>query len=122
MSITDTLLSYLVPKLTSQVENAATDGLGYILEKSELTLKAFNGLLREGGFGGKPIVSVETQVAYEDGSRPDMAGYDEDDLKRLLVGGEVLGSTLGWPGESISRTVRRFWTCDAVVHRSPGED
>lgn len=85
MSNTDTLLSYLVPKLTSQVENAATDGLGYILEKSELTLKVFNGLLREGGFGGKPIVSVETQVAYEDGSRPDMAGYDEDDLKRLLV-------------------------------------
>ncbi len=85
MSNTDTLLSYLVPRLTSQVENAATDCLGYILGKSETARDAFNVLLKVGGYTGKPIVRVETQVTYEDGSRPDMAGYDEDDVKRLLV-------------------------------------
>ena len=85
MSNTDTLLSYLVPKLTSQVENAATDGLGYILRKSETAMAAFNVLLKVGGYTGKPIVSVEAQVTYDDGSRPDMAGYDEDGVKRLLV-------------------------------------
>ena len=85
MSNDDTLLAYLVPKLTNQVENAATDGLCYILQKSEAARNAFNLLLQQGGYAGSPIVSVETQVAYEDGSRPDMAGYDEDDVKRLLV-------------------------------------
>ena len=30
MSDHDTLLSYLVPKLTPRVEDAATDGLGYL--------------------------------------------------------------------------------------------
>ena len=85
MSDSDTLLSYLVPKLTNQVENAATDGLGYILRKSKSAMDAFNVLLQQGGYAGNPIVRVETQASYEDGSRPDMTGYDEDDVKRLLV-------------------------------------
>ena len=29
-----TLMAYLVPKLTTRVEDAATDALGYILNKS----------------------------------------------------------------------------------------
>ena len=85
MSNTDTLLSYLVPKLTNQVENAATDGLGYILEKSESAMDAFNLLLQQGGYAGNPIARVETQASYDDGSRPDMTGHDEDNVKRLLV-------------------------------------
>ncbi len=85
MSNDDTLLAYLVPKLTSRVEDAATDGLGYILKKSVPAIDALNGLLRQGGFSGNPIVRVESQVAYEDGTRPDMTGYDEHDGKRLLV-------------------------------------
>ena len=80
-----TLLAYLVPKLTSQVENAATDALGYILNKSDASLNAMNGLLREGGFEVPPIARMETQVAYEDGAIPDMTGYDQDNVKRLLV-------------------------------------
>ncbi|MDE2887849.1 MAG: hypothetical protein OXR72_06510 [Gemmatimonadota bacterium] len=85
MSDSDTLLSYLVPKLTNQVENAATDGFGYILRKSKPARDAFNLLLQQGGYAGSSIVRVETQTSYEDGSRPDMSGYDEDDVKRLLV-------------------------------------
>lgn len=85
MSNSHTLLSFLVPKLTSQVENAATDGLCYILKKSESAMDAFNLLLQQGGYAGNQIVRVETQVAYEDASRPDMTGYDEHNGKHLLV-------------------------------------
>ena len=80
-----TLIAYLVPRLTRQVENAATDALNYILNRDTGSMQALNDLLREGGFDIEPIARVETQVTYEDGSRPDMAGYDEDNVKRVLV-------------------------------------
>ena len=80
-----TLLAHLVPRLTNQVENAATEGLGYILNRSTGSMQALNDLLQEGGFGIEPVVRVATQVTYEDGSRPDMAGYDKRDATRLLV-------------------------------------
>ena len=85
MANSDTLMAYLIPRLTVQVENAATEALSYILNRSPRSMQALNDLLREGGFGIEPITRVETQVTYEDGSRPDMAGYDKDNVKRLLV-------------------------------------
>ena len=85
MADSDTLMAYLVPRLTRQVENAATEALGYILNRSPRSMQVLNDLLREGGFDVEPITRVETQVTYEDGSRPDMAGYDKDNVKRLLV-------------------------------------
>ena len=45
MTDDDTLLAYLVPKLNRQVENAATDALGYILNKSTRCMEAMNNLL-----------------------------------------------------------------------------
>ena len=42
-------------------------------------------LLRDGDFQVGPIKRVETQVTYEDGSCPDMVGYDRNGAKRLLV-------------------------------------
>ena len=85
MTDNSSLLAFLVPRLTYQVENAATDALAYILNGSVEYMQVLNNLLREGGFPIEPIASVETQVTYEDGSRPDMAGYDAHHLKRLLV-------------------------------------
>ena len=85
MADNNTLISYLVPRLTIQVENAATDALGYIVNKSSDSMQALNELLSEGGFGVEKIVRVETQVTHEDGSRPDMAGYDKNNVMRLLV-------------------------------------
>ena len=85
MADSDTLMAYLVPRLTAQVENAATEAQGYILNRSPRSMQALNALLREGGFDVEPITRVETQVTYEDGSRPDMAGYDKNNVKRLLV-------------------------------------
>ncbi len=85
MADNETLLAYLVPRLTKQVENAATDALGYIINNSSRCLEALNDLIRQNGFDVVPIVRVETQVTYDDGSRPDMAGYDDDNAVRLLV-------------------------------------
>lgn len=42
----DTLLAHLVPRLTSQVENAATDALAFILNTSGACRSALNRLLR----------------------------------------------------------------------------
>lgn len=79
-----TLMAYLVPKLTHQVENAATDALGYILNKSVTSREALTDFLGEKGFDIPAIVRVETEVVIE-GGRADMAGYDETDATRLLV-------------------------------------
>ena len=81
----DTLLAHLLPKYTSSLEDAATDAVAYILNKSPEAMGALNDLLRHGGFEIQPIAKVRTQVDYEDGSRPDMTGYDKDDVGRLLV-------------------------------------
>ncbi len=80
-----TLLAYLVPRLTSRREDTATDGLAFILNKSTACRDALNLLLRDEHFALAPIVRVQTQVTYEDGSRPDLAGYDETGAKRVLV-------------------------------------
>lgn len=85
MANDSTLMAHLIPKLTSQVENAATDALAYILNRSTGAMQALNDLLREGGLNIEPIARAETQVTYKDGSRPDMAGYDEGNVVRLLV-------------------------------------
>ncbi len=85
MADDSTLMAYLIPRLTIQVENAATDALAYILNKSSGSMQALNNLLGEGGAAVRPIARVETQVTYEDGSRPDMAGYDANNMARLLV-------------------------------------
>ena len=85
MADNETLMAYLVPRLTRQVENAATDALAYILNKSAPARDALNDLLRESDFDIAPVVRVETQVTYEDGSIPDMVGYDNNGAKRLLV-------------------------------------
>ena len=85
MANDNTLLAHLIPRFTSRIEDAATDALAYILKKSEGARKALNDLLREGDFDIEPIVRVRTQVTLEDGSIPDMAGYDEAGKTRLLV-------------------------------------
>ena len=80
-----TLLAYLVPRLTGRVEDAATDALAFILNKSAACRAALDRLLREADFNPEPVARVETQVTYQDGSRPDMVGYGRSDAKRLVV-------------------------------------
>ena len=89
-----TLLAYLVPRLTSRVEDTATDALAFILNKSAACRGALDLLLRNGEFNLDPISKVRTQVTYQDGSRPDMVGYDKSGAKRLLVESKFWASLL----------------------------
>ena len=86
MRDSETVLAYLVPRLTGQVEDAATEALGHILNRSPDCLDSLRRMLeKEVGFELATIARVATQVTYKDGTRPDMAGYDSEDRKRLLV-------------------------------------
>lgn len=96
MAEVTTLLAYLVPRLTNRVEDAATDSLAFILNKSAPCLRALDRLLQDGDFSPEPISEVQTQVTYEDGSRPDMAGYDRAGLKRLVVEAKFWASLGQW--------------------------
>jgi len=80
-----TLLAYLVPRLTGRVEDTATDALAFILNKSAACRAALDRLLQDADFSPEPIARVETQVTYEDGSRPDMVGHGRSGAKRLVV-------------------------------------
>lgn len=85
MAQAKTLMAYLVPRLTSRGEDTATDALAFILNRSEECREGLNRLLRNCGLDLAALTRFETQVTYKDGSRPDMAGYDQEGRKRLLV-------------------------------------
>ena len=82
MADNDTLLAYLVPKLTSGVEDAATEALAYILNKSTACRESLADLV---GIGTADIIRVETQVTAPDGSQPDLVCFDTGNEKRLIV-------------------------------------
>ena len=96
MSHESALLAYLVPRLTSRVEDTATDALAFILNKSPACRDVLGLLLREGegSYHLDALASFDTQVTYKDGSRPDMAGYDHEGGKRLLVESKFWASLL----------------------------
>ncbi len=92
------LLAHLVPKLTPQVEDAATDALAYILNMSEQCRKALVDLVSDGDWKLEPLENAKTQVhasakerldlSANDGSgsmRLDLVGYDADGRIRLIV-------------------------------------
>ena len=80
-----TLLAHMVRRLTSQVEDAATEALAFILNKSEACRRAVGRFLQGEGLEPETITRVATQIAFDDGSRPDVVGYDESNVPRLLV-------------------------------------
>ena len=95
MTGNDTLLAYLLPKYTNRIEDAATDGLVYILNKSEHARIAFTDLVAKTAGAGvsiEPCVRFDTQVVAPDRSRPDFVGYDRDGEKRII------GESKFWAG------------------------
>ena len=80
-----TLMAHLVPKLTKRREDAATDALAFILNKSPECRRAMSLLLGDSGFHLESLTNFKTQVTHEDGSRPDMVGYDQEGRKRVIV-------------------------------------
>lgn len=94
MADSDTLLAFMIPRLTNQAENAATDALAYILNNSSASLQALNGLVEEGSLGIEPITRVATQVTYGRNSRPDAVCYDNSGEARVIVESKFWASLL----------------------------
>lgn len=85
MSEEHSLLAYLVPRLTSGVEDAATDALAFILNRSALCRDALAEMVTDGEHRLKPLERASTQVTVDDGGRLDLVAYDADDLPRLII-------------------------------------
>ena len=90
MAATDTLLAYMIPSMTNQVEVAATKALAYILTEYEVALEAFNDLVSTTiDQQVLPVKRVAVEVTYGSGKnktgRLDLVGYDEPGKQRVIV-------------------------------------
>ena len=64
MADDDTLLGYLVPRYANVTENAATDALAYIMNRSAACMQSLNELVQPPSAARQmqPVTRVETQV------------------------------------------------------------
>ena len=85
MADNDALLAYLVSSFPGNTENIATETLGHILARSDASIEALNDVVQSGVRDVKPIAGVQTQVLHPDGTCPDMVGFDEDKMERVLI-------------------------------------
>lgn len=85
MSETHSLLAHLVPKLTPQVEDAATDALAFILNRSESCRSALVDLVGDDQFQLASLSSAKTQVVPSPTARLDLVGYDYDGAVALII-------------------------------------
>ena len=80
----DSLLAHLAWMLSSRHEDVAVEALGYIL-KSASARRVLEFLVKGGGTNTGEIVSVRTQVGGEDGTRPDLVGFDGNSKECLII-------------------------------------
>lgn len=73
------MLSFIVPKLTIQVENATTDCLSFIFSTYPRAAESLRGFLSPAGVSLPVGLEFTTQVAWEHGGgRPDLVGMSDD--------------------------------------------
>ena len=70
---------------TERTEHVAVEALAHILSTSESARATLTDVVAEGGAPVGPIVRVQTQDTGETGARPDLAGFDESGLDRVLI-------------------------------------
>ena len=80
-----TLLARLAPMFGPHTENLAVEALGHILSGSGAARSALSDLLQAGGAEVGRVDRIRTQAAGEDGAKPDLAGWDQDDQLRVLI-------------------------------------
>lgn len=82
-----TLLAHLAlqKKFSDKYENIAVEALGHILSESDAARHVLSDVLRTGGAEVGEIARVETQVSGEEGTRPDLSGFDQHNKKRVLI-------------------------------------
>lgn len=85
MSDDDTLLASLAPRLAGAVEDAATDALAYVLNKSAKCREALARIVSDDGFELVSLVHATTQSAPRGSGRLDLAAYDGAGSLRLII-------------------------------------
>ena len=80
-----TLFAQMALKFADHPENIAVEALGHILSQSPLARQGLEDVLRSGGSQIGSITRIKTQLSDEDGARPDLAGFDEEQEMRLLI-------------------------------------
>ena len=91
-----TLLAKLAPQFAGQTENVAVEALGHILSGSKEARSALADVLRAGGADLGRIAQVSTQETGKEGERPDLAGFDRDGEKRLLIEAKFWAGLTGY--------------------------
>ncbi len=79
------LLAKISPMFTGRTEDVAVEALGHILNGSESARGALSEVLRTSGAEVGKIADVETQVTIEDDARPDLAAYNKDGSRCVLI-------------------------------------
>ena len=85
MPSNDTLLAYLVARFPGNMEDTATETLRHIFEYSDASLEALNDVVQSSVRGVNPVIAVKTQVMHEDGTKPDIVGFDENGVERVII-------------------------------------
>jgi hypothetical protein len=81
----DTLFGHLASRFQTHPENLATEGLCYVLRRSDTARDAFVEQARIAAPGIPTELRFKTQAAGGDGAIPDMVGEDSDGRTPLLV-------------------------------------
>lgn len=80
------LLRHLASRFRGNTEDVATEALWHLLDKSPACREALNDVLQSGVRDLQLVVGVRTQVVdLEDGTRPDLVGFDDKGKERALV-------------------------------------
>ncbi len=104
MTADTTLFAHVIPKLTSQMEGAATQALEYILSESEAARRGVADMAAHGGAGTFTIAHLETEVSGESRERVDLVGFDAAGAERLLIEAKFrAGLTVNQPNTYLAR-------------------
>ena len=85
MTTEHTLLSFITRRYTTRREDAATDALGFVLNRSAVARKGLSALLEEAVPGISPVASLQNQFAVTDSAFPDLACFDADGEIQALI-------------------------------------
>ena len=80
-----TLLAKLQPMFSNRAEDIAVEALGHILSGSDAARQVLLDMLAAGGAHVGEIAQIRTQVSGDEGTRPDLAGFDQDGRERVLI-------------------------------------
>lgn len=107
------LLAYIAPRLTIQLENLATDSLFYLLKRYELLGNEFIKVIADMGLIIENALTFDTQIAMSGGEIPDLVGTNEEGDTILLVESKFWAPLS--PNQPISYLSRLSSNCDGMV-------